>query len=159
MAAGASFLTVPISAHCNEGSLEFAYEILPASLQQCISGFSESSPIAAALNPFYLRGDFNGDTKPDHAFIVRSEEGRGIALCFGENSDPTIVGGPQEFQGMNDLNFDHWIVYSRGPVVRGVGEGEPPVLVGDGIYLVWSETASALLYWDGSSIRWYQQGD
>jgi hypothetical protein len=46
------------------------------------------SDFAFALNPFYLRGDFNGDGKPDVAILVKNKTpGKlGIAICHnGKN--------------------------------------------------------------------------
>lgn len=31
----------------------------------------------------------------------------------------SLLGGPREFQGINDLDFDHWIIYPRGRYFQG----------------------------------------
>jgi hypothetical protein len=44
-------------------------------------------------------------------------------------------------------------------VGRGADQKKPPVLRGDALYVEKTESASAIIYWDGSTYRWYQQGD
>ena len=39
---------------------------------------------AFTLNPFYLRRDFNGGSKPDFAILVKKQSRKiGIAICHG----------------------------------------------------------------------------
>ncbi|MGC1492519.1 MAG: hypothetical protein WA798_14205, partial [Candidatus Acidiferrum sp.] len=59
-----------------------------------------------------------------------------------------------------DLNFlNTWKVYAKGPVERGVGSGAPPHLIGEALLVGKRESASGLIYWNGKSFVWYQQGD
>jgi hypothetical protein len=65
---------------------------------------------------------------------------------------------------MNDPRYDFnwmdaWQIYPKGPVEKGVGEGNPPVLKGDAILAIKTESANGLIYWTGAAYRWYQQGD
>jgi hypothetical protein len=52
-----------------------------------------------------------------------------------------------------------WSVYPRKLIEQGVGEGAPPKLLGEAIFIDASESASGILYWTGKEFRWYQQGD
>jgi len=61
----------------------------PQQVEECLK-----SPKAAGLevldrtNPFYLRGDFDGDGKPDYALQVRSSKkgGAGVLVCTSRGS-------------------------------------------------------------------------
>jgi hypothetical protein len=55
--------------------------------------------------------------------------------------------------------MDAWYVFQRGPVRRGADEKAPPKLRGDALMVSKSESASALIYWNGKNYAWYQQGD
>jgi hypothetical protein len=55
--------------------------------------------------------------------------------------------------------MDVWQVYPRGPVEEGVEAGPPPKLRGEALLVEKSESASALIYWNGKRYVWYQQGD
>lgn len=118
--------------------------------------------ISEGINPYYLRGDFDGDGISDHAVLVRTSEGdaQGVLFCPGSKTKRAIVlGAGQSFHRMTDLTFGAWRVYPKGKVGRGAGEGPPPRLISDAIFLIWPESASAIVYWDGKRFRWYQQGD
>jgi hypothetical protein len=61
-----------------------------------------------------------------------------------------------------DDNFDWmdvWHVYPKGPVHRGAGEKTIPTLLGEALLVERSESASGLIYWNGTRYMWYQQGD
>jgi len=115
--------------------------------------------VSKAVNPSYLRGDFDGDCKADIAIAVERAGKRGILIVRGRSKAPVILGAGVQFEGMVDLNFDSWQIHPRGPVSRGVEEGRPPKLLGEALLLEWDESASALAYWDGRRFVWYQQGD
>lgn len=44
-------------------------------------------------------------------------------------------------------------------VGRGADGKAPPKLRGDGLMVIKTESASALIYWNGKRYAWYQQGD
>jgi hypothetical protein len=44
-------------------------------------------------------------------------------------------------------------------VQRGADETAPPTLKGDALMVIKTESASALIYWNGRGYSWYQQGD
>jgi hypothetical protein len=115
------------------------------------------------MNPFYLRGDFNGDGKIDVAVLVkqRSTGKLGIAVVHGATDKVTILGaGVAIGNGGDDFEWiDSWRVYSKDRVPRKAGEVSLPHLHGDAFLVEKSEAASALIYWNGKRYVWFQQGD
>lgn len=113
------------------------------------------------LNPFYLRGDFDGDSNLDYAFLVVSKKTKenGIAFYLSSKMKAFLIGAGVPFNEMTDLDFNGWYVYGKQKVQKGVGEGTPPILKGEAIFVKWEESASAIIYWNGQKFIWYQQGD
>jgi hypothetical protein len=132
---------------------------VPARVSACVKSAEEGLEIDRRLNPFYLRGDFDGDGRPDYAVLVRRGSNRGIALCRGSSPKAITLGAGSAFNEMTDLDFTSWHIYDKHFVERGVGEGSPPKLMGKAIWIEWDESASALIYWNGRGFSWYQQGD
>ncbi len=133
---------------------------VPDAVTKCLKPVSRQYKVSGRINPFYLRGDFDGDGRPDYAVLITNSKGeRGIAICRSGSATPDVVGAGVVLNKLADFDFDAWMVFPKGPVEKGVGEGRPPKLLGDAISIIWSESASALLYWDGRRFRWYQQGD
>lgn len=133
---------------------------VPTEVSQCVKRLGSGYTISGKINPFYLRGDFDGSGRAGYAVLVRNGDQQGVMLCRSGMAKPVVLGAGTEFNRMKDLNFNAWQVHSKGhQVERGVGEGKPPTLLGDAILLEWEESASAILYWNGRRFAWYQQGD
>ena len=100
------------------------------------STHSKRYQLSAHINPFYLHGDFNGDGRSDTALLIkeRSSGKNGIAIYHGKSN-------------------------RRGPVGKGADGKAPPKLRGDALMVIKTESASALIYWNGTRYAWYQQGD
>ncbi len=114
------------------------------------------------LRPCYLKGDFDGDRKPDYAVPIRERRtGKsGIAILNSSTGSWALLAAGFLFNGYDDMSWmDVWSVYPKGRVERGVEEGPPPRLKGDAIMAEKSESASGLIYWTGKRYHWYQQGD
>jgi hypothetical protein len=114
------------------------------------------------MNPFYLRGDFNGDGKADIAVLVkqRSTGKLGIAIINGATDKVRVVGAGNAIGNGGD-NFewmDSWQVYSEGRAAQAAG-GRGPKFHGDALLVSKSEAANALIYWNGKRYAWFQQGD
>jgi len=122
---------------------------------------TETYRISAGINPFYLRGDFDGDRKPDYAVLVeeRTSRKKGIAVCLSGIHPVLVLWAGKKFRRSDDATFDAWTLFDKGPVEQGATEEPPPRLVGDAIHAFWEERASWLIYWDGKKFRWYQQAD
>jgi hypothetical protein len=119
--------------------------------------------ISHHLNPYYLEGDFDGDCRTDLAVLVRRlpDQKTGIAVLFQGSGRVLFLGAGTPFgnEGDDFRWMDLWHVYVKGKVSENVWKGPPPSLVGDALHVEKDESASGIIYYDGSSFRWYQQGD
>lgn len=117
------------------------------------------------INPFYLRGDFDGDQKQDFALgILDKKTGRkGILIYHTGTKNHYIIGAGRPLpngNGGDDLNWmDAWKVFVDKNVEIGVGETKKITLKGEAILAIKTESASGIIYWTGREYRWYQQGD
>jgi hypothetical protein len=115
------------------------------------------------LNPFYLRGDFNGDNHADIALLIKEKKTKklGIAIFHSVINKVTIVGAGNKIgNGGDDLKWlGIWRVHESKKVKQGAETFTPPNLQGEAIYVEKPESASSLIYWDGKKYKWYQQGD
>jgi hypothetical protein len=112
------------------------------------------------VNPFHLRGDFDGDGKADTAVLVtqRSTRKVGIAIINGATDKVTILGaGTAIGNGGDDFEWmDSWEIYSKNRMASGISI---PKLRGDALFVSKREAGSALIYWNGKRYVWLQQGD
>lgn len=142
-------------------------ENIPDEILQVIGlgPFAQSYSIDGSMNPFYLRGDFDGDGKADYAIRIKSKaRGEdGIAIWLSTQRKMIVLGAGVPFKisgAATNLDFlNTWQVYAKGTVERGAGAGAPPRLIGEAILAGKRESASGLIYWNGKSFVWYQQGD
>ena len=138
-------------------------ETLP---QKVASGIEQLSgyQISDRINPYYLRGDFDGDMKMDYAVLVtqRDSKKRGIAVILSSRSRPVILGAGNSIQyggsKWDDLNFDSWRVYGSGSVDADSAY-DPPRSKGELIFVQKLESASGFFQWKGTQFVWVQQGD
>jgi hypothetical protein len=136
----------------------------PDKVVQCLK-----SPKAAGLtvltseNPFYLRGDFDADGKPDYALRVRSKNGgTGVLICAGSGS-LFLLGARLSGAQFSDMPQDkflapQWAVYTKqeaaalGSFQNNVPRPVPSVK-GEAIAMIWEDGIS-LIYWDGAKFKW-----
>ena len=159
---------VLIAAPAVAAELTFAQgESLPPEVREVFSKKSVDRTYAFSshLNPFYIQGDFNGDGRLDTAGLVQSRSSKktGIAIFHAGENQVFIVGAGNRIPGAGENDtfdwMDAWHTYRRGKVKRGADQAKLPILRGDALYVEKTESASAIIYWDGSTYRWYQQGD
>ena len=122
--------------------------------------------IATTINPYYLRGDFDGDGVPDYAVAVRAKATRrlGVLICSGTGRGyllGAVTSKNAPFSTMPGDNFfaPNWLVYSvrEAEVVAGYADAPKPfpTLHSDSIAMLY-EDGFALIYWDGNRFRWVQ---
>ena len=127
------------------------------------TGLDRQYDFSSRLTPSYLRGDFDGDGKPDIAILVtRKSNGKiGIAVCHSSTNRILFIGaGTTVGSGGDNFDWmDQWSVYSKATVRKKVGSATAALVKGDGLYVEKSESASALIYWNGRRYVWRQAGD
>jgi len=135
----------------------------PVPIVQCLKGPRSAGLTVLVTNPYYLRGDFDGDGRPDYALRVRrSGSGTGVLICGG-NGAAFLLGaglGGKRFSDMEGDKFlaPQWEVATKADVsaLKAFQRNVPhpiPAVKGESIAMVW-EDGIALIYWDGSAFRW-----
>ncbi len=116
------------------------------------------------LNPFYLRGDFNGDKKTDYALAVieSTTDKKGILIYHSTTKKYYLAGAGKSIPNGHGDDYpwmDAWEVSDEKIIEQGVTDLKPPKLIGEAILIQKLESSSGLIYWNGKEYRWYQQGD
>ncbi|MBL8906059.1 MAG: hypothetical protein JNM20_05210 [Rhizobiales bacterium] len=136
---------------------------LPPPAVESLAKFPQTAnyTLSARLNPYYVQGDFDGDGKADTAVLVAETASGKHGIAFILDRRIEIVGAGKSIgNGGDDFAWmDAWYVYPKGAVEQGAFDEAPPVLRGDALMAIKTESASGLIYWDGSGFAWYQQGD
>jgi len=125
--------------------------------------FASTYALSTRLNPFFLHGDFNGDGRLDVAVLIvhKTTGQQGIAM-FHAGAQTAIALGAGRAVGNGGVDFswlDAWSVSVKPAEQQGATGKKRPSLRGDALLVQKLEAASALIYWDGTTYRWYQQGD
>jgi hypothetical protein len=102
------------------------------------------------IDSFYLRGDFDGDKKPDIAVLVKDKQtGKlGIAISHSSSGKVFVIGAGTNLSNGGD-NFDWadtWKMYPKNnpDKIRGL------ILKGDALIVTKSESGGGLIYWNGT---------
>jgi hypothetical protein len=161
-------LWVILTAPAVAADLTFAQEAsLPPEVHQLFSRnhLDRTCSYSSHINPFYIQGDFNGVGRLDTAVLVQSRSSNkiGIAVFHAGGKHVYILCAGNRILGAGENDtfdwMDAWYAYRKGKVGRGVDQKKPPALRGDALYVEKTESANAIIYWAGSTYRWYQQGD
>ncbi len=155
-------LTVATNADAGSTCTDTELQSLPLWFSQS-HRIAEPYRVSCRLNPFYLRGDFDGDGHTDLAVLVTDVRSgkHGIAVARRATEALTILGAGAPFgNGGDDFAWmDVWRV--DAPPSHPNVEGQPvPEFRGELLYLEKSESASG---WagmiDSDRFVWYQGGD
>jgi hypothetical protein len=124
--------------------------------------FRSKYEISDYINPFYLEGDFNGDSLIDVAIAIKdkSTQKRGIIIVNQSNKGYFIIGAGKTFgHGRDDFDWlDMWSVY-RDKFIEDPGTFRKTVELNHPAILVEAfEKFSAIIYWNGAKYVWFQQG-
>jgi len=110
-----------------------------------------------APNPCVLQGHFDGDNTLDTAVMVIDipTEKYGVAILAGNGENHAFGAGSPIGNGGDDLDWvDIWALAPFPKAVKVTGSRPTHAL-----HLEKSESASGLVYWDGKTFVWLQQGD
>jgi hypothetical protein len=126
-------------------------------------GLDQSLRPKPFLQPPLFEVDFDFDGAWDIAMPVEriSNGKRAIAICRA-GTWLHIIGLDGDLGQLQPAYFDRmdwWAAEPNGPILQGVGEGPPPVPVGDTLTIGIEGASSVKLYWDGASFQAYWQGD
>jgi len=163
----ANILKTPIQTEINQIDNSEDEEIwIPTIIEECISKVNVREPIKVAsfFNPYYLRGNFDGNNLEDYAVLIEGqtsknegkiEQKNGLVICK-DGKEPFVFGAvsksEKQLSSMEGDNFitDNWEILTRrdkettktlkgakGDVIGFFFEG------GDGFYV----------YWDGKTFR------
>lgn len=147
-------------------------ELDPAALSRLGPDFNEyirssrgtdAYALSSRLNPWHLQADFNGDGTPDVAVLLREKASQkhGILIVHLGVGEHFILGAGEPLgSGGDDFAWmDVWQVASRASLVPNGDERETSASDGDVLWVIKTESASALLYWNGRRYEWHQLGD
>ena len=127
---------------------------VPEIVRKCVAAKEQSDiTLDARMNPFYLRGNLDGDQRADYAaWVVQKGTGKaGILVCSGNGRISARIGAGASFslQGghrTDDLQiFNAWSIEEPDSSFRR-----------DRIHVVAKERGSGLTYFDGRSFKWRQ---
>ena len=135
----------------------------PPVIYKCLGRPTASALVVdVTMNPYYLRGDFDGDRNPDYAVAVRgkTDQGLGILVCDGKGRAHLlgIANGGADSQLTLFSFAPTWAVLSRREATESAklppfGPLKLPALHGDVIAMIW-EDGTGLIYWDGRAFKW-----
>jgi len=117
--------------------------------------------ISGAVNPFYQRGDFDGDGKADLAILVRDKAtGKIGILMLHRAGKPVLLGAGRSFgNGGDDFAWiDQWSIDDGGSNSRR-GGGSSASEPADALWVAKEGAASALIRYRNHRYVWRQQGD
>ena len=144
--------------------------------------FGDSVIVDIQHKPYYLLGDFNGDGLKDIAVVVKTG-GSTKGLAGGVKVLNPWLESLQEKNGANSISdlalviIHSWNVKptARFLLLDSVFEGgelkiysaalkrkyglKPPTVRGRNLIYTSSEDAGGIIYWDGRTYLWSQQGD
>jgi hypothetical protein len=124
------------------------------------------------VNPFYLRGDLDGDGKPDYAILVtaKGSDKRFVLISRSGTKNLEILAGrdtstvfdPEHLVSFKE-NFnwmDAWQITERQELdTNELNERTPSPMKGEGVIAERTEAATVLIYWTGKRYHWYQVAD
>lgn len=135
----------------------------PTEISSCFKGPElRKSKIDSRVNPYYLRGDFDGDGKPDFAVMILgpNSESSGLAICHGNGQRFVLgAGSVPKFSTWKDDNFlsSEWEVATLSQFRELVYDKKAGINAKGEVIVLWWEDGSAYIFWDGEKYRWLSE--
>jgi len=132
---------------------------VPVAVQECLKvGDAKDLELSNRMNPFLLRGDFNGDHRLDYAVLVTQHPSgkQGIAVCLAGRHPPITIGAGRMFAFDGGKQFDDLKYFDAWKIDDDTPDRKPSPI--ERIHLIAKERGSGLIYWDGKTFRWEQLG-
>ena len=122
----------------------------------------EAFPILRAMNPYYIRGDFNGDGEMDVAFWVRNAETqqRGVAIVHSTLDELYIFGAGRprpspQTDTSNEVRVDGWRLIPVGYTDDHLYSDIPEINVREGQSFIFEREALAFEYFGKAEFVFY----
>jgi len=132
---------------------------IPTRIKTCMESQAlKAYRIDSRVNPYYIRGDFDGDAKADFAVMIvgPNSTSSGLAICQGNGRHFILGAGSRpEFSHKKDDNFlsSDWEVLTLAEFRNQVYDKKAAANAkGEVILLSW-EDGSSYIYWDGTAYR------
>ena len=128
-------------------------ENVPLVVSKCLQGNGKLE-ISRRINPFYLRGDFNGDGRFDVVVLIqdRGSKKEGFAFCLTGSTGAHVVGAGNPITLEGGITRDDLAAFD----VWGVAPAWSKKPTRDVVYLEQAEAGSGMLIWNGRRIIWQQ---
>ena len=118
--------------------------------------------ISFHINPYYQRGDFDGDGKPDYAVSIfeKASNKKGIMIIHYPGNESYIFGAGKAFGNGGD-DFKWMLIWKvlSGDTLNSIWGTNEVTLVGEALLCEKPESASGYIFWDGEEYNWYQGSD
>lgn len=127
----------------------------PFVITRCLHEVATGIEVSRRMNPFYLRGDFDGDGQLDYAVLVkeRKSEKQGYAFCFtGANRKAQIVGAGKAVALAGGKTFDDLSGFDKWGVAVSWTKGPRK----DALYVGRTESHGSWFFWNGKRMIWYE---
>ena len=141
--------------------------VMPEAVSKCLARreVNTYAAVNSAVNPYYLRGDLDGDSRLDYAVAVRARRTQklGVAICLSTGEVALLGAGyGVRFSDMPDDNFisSDWMIVSGSELVnrfRALGLPLPRLASGlEGILMPWEDGFGLIVRTNGL-FKWYSR--
>jgi hypothetical protein len=105
------------------------------------------------VNPFYLKGDFDGDKQLDYAINIVEKKTlkKGILIYHSGTNKYFILGAGKPFKEKHPGDNFSWM--DAWKITEGENKKKDSILV------IKTESSSGVIYWTGKEYKWRQEGD
>jgi hypothetical protein len=145
--------------------LENEHSILPSFVNECLDKNAWlltriDIPARPKYNPYFARGDLDGDGFPDYVVVVEGKDDKrdGLLVCFRVVDRKAVLLGLDQknkppFWRLTDWDVETVPEIAKMTDLKGVSIGVRPK--GESIVMKW-EDALGIIYWDGKQFQWKQ---